>query len=46
MAEAAASGREFGLSVEKDNPRAQGLYERLGLVVVGEDGDEYVMRLP
>jgi ribosomal protein S18 acetylase RimI-like enzyme len=46
MAEAAASGRAFGLSVEKDNPRAQALYERLGLVVVGEDGDEYVMRLP
>ena len=46
MAEAAESGRAFGLSVEKDNPRAQALYERLGLVVVGEDGDEYVMRLP
>ena len=40
MAEAASSGREFGLSVEKDNPRARALYERLGLVVVGEDGDE------
>ena len=46
MAEAASTGRAFGLSVEKDNPRAQALYERLGLVVVGEDGDEYVMRLP
>ena len=46
MAEAAASGRAFGLSVEKDNPRARALYERLGLVVVGEDGDEHVMRLP
>ena len=46
MAEAASTGRTFGLSVEKDNPRAQALYERLGLVVVGEDGDEYVMRLP
>ena len=46
MAEAAASGRAFGLSVEQDNPRARALYERLGLVVVGEDGDEYVMRLP
>ena len=45
MAEAASTGRTFGLSVEKDNPRAQALYERLGLVVVGEDGDEYVMRL-
>jgi RimJ/RimL family protein N-acetyltransferase len=46
MAEAAGSGRAFGLSVEKDNPRARALYERLGLVVVGQDGDEYVMRLP
>ena len=46
MAEAASSGRGFGLSVEKDNPRARALYERLGLVVVGEDGDEHVMRLP
>jgi RimJ/RimL family protein N-acetyltransferase len=46
MAEAAASGRGFGLSVEKDNPRAQALYERLGLIVVGEDGDEWVLRLP
>jgi RimJ/RimL family protein N-acetyltransferase len=45
MAEAAASGRGFGLSVEKDNPRARALYERLGLVTVGEEGDEYVMRL-
>ena len=46
MAEAASSGRGFGLSVEKDNPRARALYERLGLVVVGEDRDDHVMRLP
>ena len=46
MAEAASSGRGFGLSVEKDNPRARALYERLGLVVVGEDSDELVMRGP
>jgi RimJ/RimL family protein N-acetyltransferase len=46
MAEAVASGRAFGLSVEKDNPRARALYERLGLAVVGEDGDEWVMQLP
>ncbi|MEO6511295.1 MAG: GNAT family N-acetyltransferase [Nocardioides sp.] len=49
MAEAAATGRTFGLSVEQDNPRARALYERLGLVVVGEtsgDPDEHVMRLP
>ncbi len=45
MAEAASSGHGFGLSVEQDNPRARALYERLGLVVVGEDGDELVMRL-
>jgi RimJ/RimL family protein N-acetyltransferase len=45
MAEASASGREFGLSVEQDNPRARAMYERLGLVVVGQDGDEHVMRL-
>jgi ribosomal protein S18 acetylase RimI-like enzyme len=32
--------------VEKDNPRARALYERLGLVVVEQDGDEHVMRLP
>ena len=32
MAEAAESGRAFGLSVEQDNPRARALYERLGLV--------------
>ncbi len=46
MAEAASTGRGFGLSVEKDNPRAQALYERLGLLVVGEDGEEWVLRLP
>jgi RimJ/RimL family protein N-acetyltransferase len=46
VAEAAATGRDCGLSVEKDNPSARALYERLGLVVVGEDGDEHVMRLP
>jgi RimJ/RimL family protein N-acetyltransferase len=45
MTEAAASGRAFGLSVEKDNPRARALYQRLGLVVVGEDGEELVMRM-
>ncbi len=46
MDEATSSGRAFGLSVEQDNPRARALYERLGLVVVGQDGAEYVMRLP
>jgi RimJ/RimL family protein N-acetyltransferase len=46
MTEAASTGRAFGLSVETNNPRARALYERLGLVVTAEDGDEYVMRLP
>jgi ribosomal protein S18 acetylase RimI-like enzyme len=45
MADAAGSRRGFGLSVEKDNPRARALHERLGLEVVGEDGDQWVMRL-
>jgi RimJ/RimL family protein N-acetyltransferase len=46
VAEAASTGRAFGLSVEKDNPRARALYERLGLVIVGQTDDELVMRLP
>ncbi len=45
MAEAAETDKGFGLAVEKDNPRARTLYERLGLTVVGEKGDEWVMRL-
>lgn len=43
--EARTSGRRFELSVEKDNPRAQALYRRLGLTVVGETDDELQMRL-
>ena len=29
------------ISVEKDNPRAQRLYERLGFRIIGEDEQEY-----
>lgn len=38
--EAVASGRRFELSVEKDNPRARALYERLGLVWESETPEE------
>jgi RimJ/RimL family protein N-acetyltransferase len=31
--------------VEKDNPRARALYQRLGLRPVGEDDEEIRMRL-
>jgi ribosomal protein S18 acetylase RimI-like enzyme len=44
LTEAAATGRPLTLSVEKDNPRAQALYLRLGFTVTGETGKEYVMR--
>jgi ribosomal protein S18 acetylase RimI-like enzyme len=29
------------ISVEKDNPRAQRLYERLGCRIIGQDAQEY-----
>jgi RimJ/RimL family protein N-acetyltransferase len=45
IAEAEDSGRPFGVSVKRDNPRARRLFERLGLVVVGVDRDEWAMRL-
>jgi ribosomal protein S18 acetylase RimI-like enzyme len=38
--EAADSGLPFELTVERDNPRARALYERLGLVKFADDGDE------
>jgi RimJ/RimL family protein N-acetyltransferase len=44
-AEARASGRRFELSVEKDNVRAQALYERLGMVQVGETDHDLLLRL-
>ena len=42
--EAARHRVPLELRVEKDNPRARRLYERLGFTHVGEDADEYVMR--
>lgn len=39
--EAGAQQLPLFLSVEKDSPRAQRLYERLGFRVAGEDEQEY-----
>jgi ribosomal protein S18 acetylase RimI-like enzyme len=40
LVEAREAGLPARISVEKDNPRARALYERLGFVVVGQtDGD-------
>jgi ribosomal protein S18 acetylase RimI-like enzyme len=44
-AEARASGLPLELGVERDNPRAMALYQRLGLRSVGEDDDEIRLRL-
>jgi ribosomal protein S18 acetylase RimI-like enzyme len=44
LAEAAAAGLPMTLSVEKDNPRAQALYRRLGFTLTGETDKDYVMR--
>lgn len=38
--EAAATGLPLELSVERDNPRARMLYERLGFVKIAESADE------
>jgi len=43
-AEAAAAGVPLELGVEKDNPHARRLYERLGLVEVGETETEFRLR--
>jgi ribosomal protein S18 acetylase RimI-like enzyme len=43
-AEAAAAGVPLDLGVEKDNPGARRLYDRLGFVQVGEDDDEDKLR--
>lgn len=40
MNEAQSSDRRVELNVEKDNPRARALYERLGLVWESETNDE------
>jgi RimJ/RimL family protein N-acetyltransferase len=45
VAEARATGRRFELSVEKDNVRAKALYERLGMVQVGETDHDLLLRL-
>ena len=43
LTEATDAGLAMTLSVEKDNPRAQALYVRLGFVVMGETDKEFVM---
>lgn len=43
-AEAAAAGIPLDIGVEKDNPRARRLYERLGCVQVAEDEHEHKLR--
>jgi GNAT superfamily N-acetyltransferase len=43
-AQAAAAGIPLELGVEKDNPEARKLYERLGLVQVSETEEEYRLR--
>lgn len=42
--EAAAAGVAVELAVEKDNPNARRLYDRLGFVEVGETEDEHRLR--
>lgn len=43
-AEAAAAGLPLDIGVEKDNPRARRLYERLGCTQIAEDEREYKLR--
>jgi ribosomal protein S18 acetylase RimI-like enzyme len=43
-AEAQAAGACLDISVEKDNPRARRLYERLGCVQIAEDEQEHKLR--
>jgi len=42
--QATAAGLPLELDVEKDNPDARKLYERLGFVPVGETAQEYKLR--
>ena len=44
QAEAAAAGLPLDLGVEKDNPDARRLYERLGFVLVGVTDEEFKLR--
>jgi len=43
-AQAAAAGISLDLGVEKDNPEARKLYERLGFVQIGETEEECKLR--
>lgn len=43
-AQAAAAGISLDLGVEKDNPEARKLYERLGFVQIGETEEEFKLR--
>jgi ribosomal protein S18 acetylase RimI-like enzyme len=43
-AEAKSAGVSLDIGVEKDNPRARQLYERLGCVQVAEDEQEHKLR--
>jgi len=43
-AEARTAGIPLDINVEKDNPRARQLYERLGCVQVAEDEQEHKLR--
>jgi ribosomal protein S18 acetylase RimI-like enzyme len=43
-AEAQAAGIPLDIGVEKDNPRARRLYERLGCVQIAEDDQEHTLR--
>ena len=43
---AVSSGRRFELTVDKDNPRARALYERLGLVEESGSDDKHLMVWP
>ncbi len=44
MDEATTAGLAFELEVEKDNPRARALYERLGMHLVGENDTDHHLR--
>lgn len=44
LREASDAGLPMTLSVEKDNPRALSLYQRLGFVVASETDEELVVR--
>jgi ribosomal protein S18 acetylase RimI-like enzyme len=45
LVEARDAGVPARTSVEKDNPRARSLYERLGFVLVGETGSDDVLEV-